>query len=132
MSTPSQHLPTWADQMQALQPVGEKLIAKWGRPNPSEAERQDMYRLALSMLSSGYLCRVYTDARRPEWMPLWNIAFNQGGPNPDYVYMTTEIDPKGVYRISGYRGTSRFVEITQHDLDTWMAALRAHVHGDGA
>ena len=28
-------------------------------------------------------------------MPLWNYAFNQGGPDPDYVYSTVEIDPDG-------------------------------------
>ena len=68
------------------------------------AETQDMNKLALSILACGYLCRVYTDARRPVFMPLWNYAFNQGGPDPDYVYSTAEIDSDGVYRISGYRG----------------------------
>ena len=76
-----------------------------------------MNRLALSILSCGYLCRVYTDARRPAFMPLWNFAFNQGGPDPDYVYSTTEVDPGGVYRITGTRGTTRFVEITQQCFD---------------
>ena len=52
-----------------------------------------MNKLVLSILSDGYLCRVYTDARRPVFMPLWNYAFNQGGPDPDYVYSTTEVDP---------------------------------------
>ena len=28
-------------------------------------------------------------------MPLWNYAFNQGGPDPDYVYLTAELDPAG-------------------------------------
>ena len=55
-------------------------------------------------------------------MPLWNYAFNQGGPDPDYVYSTTEIDPNGVYRISGYRGTTRFVEITQQGFDMMSPA----------
>ena len=27
-------------------------------------------------------------------MPLWNYAFNQGGPDPDYVYSTAEIDSR--------------------------------------
>jgi Protein of unknown function (DUF1214) len=56
-------------------------------------------------------------------MPLWNIAFNQGGPVPDYVYKTTEVDPEGTYRISGYRGTSRFVEITQQAVDMFSPDL---------
>jgi hypothetical protein len=50
-------------------------------------------------------------------MPMWNYAFNQGGPSPDYVYSTVEIDPKGVYCISGYRGTTRFTEFTQQAID---------------
>jgi hypothetical protein len=72
-----------------------------------------MNKLVLSILASGYLCHVYTNPRRPVFMPLWNYAFNQGGPNPDFVYSSAEIDPTGVYEISGYRGTVRFVEITQ-------------------
>ena len=63
-------------------------MAKWRPDGATEAEVQDMNKLALSILSSGYLCRVYTDARRPVFMPLWNYAFNQGGPDPDYVYST--------------------------------------------
>ena len=41
-----------------------------------------MNKLALSILACGYLCHVYTDARRPVFMPLWNFACNQGGPEP--------------------------------------------------
>src|SRR3954465_3475410 len=110
-------LPTWADQMRALGDVADHLIAKWRPDGVTEGETQDMNKLALSILACGYLCRVYTDSRRPVFMPLWNYAFNQGGPDPDYVYSTTEIDPDGVYRISGYRGTTRFVEITQQSFD---------------
>jgi hypothetical protein len=119
-------LPSWADQMRALDGVSDTLIAKWRPDGATEAETQDMNKLALSILACGYLCRVYTDARRPVFMPLWNYAFNQGGPDPDYVYLTTEIDPEGVYRISGYRGTSRFVEITQQAFDMMSPA-----HMDG-
>ncbi len=113
----SRTLPSWADQMQALEGVGDHLIAKWRPDGATEAETQDMNKLALSILACGYLGRVYTDARRPVFMPLWNYAFNQGGPDPDYVYSSTEIDADGVYRISGYRGTTRFVEITQQAYD---------------
>ncbi|MDT3439250.1 MULTISPECIES: DUF1214 domain-containing protein [unclassified Pseudofrankia] len=110
-------LPTWTDQMRALEGVAENLTATWRPDGATEAEAQDMNKLALSILACGYLCRVYTDARRPVFMPLWNYACNQGGPNPDYVYLTTEVDPNGVYEISGYRGTTRFVEITQQESD---------------
>ncbi|ADP79593.1 DUF1214 domain-containing protein [Pseudofrankia inefficax] len=108
-------LPTWTDQLRALEGVAENLIATWRPDGATEAETQDMNKLALSILADGYLCHVYTDARRPVFMPLWNFACNQGGPNPDYVYLTTEVDPAGVYEISGFRGTTRFVEITQQE-----------------
>jgi hypothetical protein len=106
-------LPSWQEQLRALDPVVDNLLEIWRPDGPNEAEVQDMNKLALSILANGYLCHAYTDATRPAFMPLWNFACNQGGPNPDYVYLQTEIDPDGVYEITGFRGTTRFVEITQ-------------------
>jgi hypothetical protein len=126
MSDGTNALPSWADQMHALDGVSDYLIERWRPDGATEAETQDMNKLALSILACGYLCRVYTDAKRPVFMPLWNYAFNQGGPDPDYVYSTTEIDIDGVYRISGFRGTTRFVEITQQAFD-----MMAPAHMDG-
>lgn len=105
-------LPSWEQQLTALTSVAPDLVSKWGRPDPSEDELQDMNHLALAILAEGYLCSVNMDPNHPTWAPLWNIAFNQGGPVPDFVYMHTEINPEGTYRISGYRGTSRFVDFT--------------------
>src|SRR5262249_51934045 len=110
-------LPTWADQMKALENVVDNLVSDWRPDGATEAELQDMNKYALSALASGYFCHVYSDARRPVFMPLWNYACPQGGPNPDYVYSTIQVDPTGVYQISGTRGTSRFVEITQQEED---------------
>ena len=50
-------LPTWADQMRALERVGDNLIAAWRPDGATEAEVQDMNKLALSILAEGYLCR---------------------------------------------------------------------------
>ena len=47
--------------MKALERVGDNLIAKWRPDGATEAETQDMNKLALSILACGYLCRVYTD-----------------------------------------------------------------------
>jgi hypothetical protein len=117
MSGAPNALPSWADQMKALEGVGDNLLAVWRPDGATAAEVQDMNKLALSILACGYLCRVYPDKNRPVFMPLWNYAMNQGGPDPDYVYSTAEIDSSGVYRISGFRGTSRFVDITQQAFD---------------
>lgn len=106
-------LPTWDQQMESLKGVADHLLATWRPEGASEAEIQDMNKLALSILACGYLCHVYTDSRRPVFMPLWNYACNQGGPNPDYVYLTAEVDGSGTYELTGRRGTVRFVEVTQ-------------------
>jgi hypothetical protein len=116
-------LPTWADQLAALDGVVDRLMAAWRPEGGTQAEIQDMNKYALSALASGYYCYAYTDASRPAFMPLWNYASPQGGPNPDYVYSTTQVDPAGVYRISGCRGTSRFVEITQQQEDLPSTSL---------
>lgn len=116
-------LPGWAEQMRALERLGDDLVSAWRPDGATVPETQDMYKLALSMLANGYLCRVYTDARRPVFMPLWNYACNQGGPDPDYVYATTEVDPEGVYEITGFRGTTRFVEVTQQAVDMFSPAI---------
>src|SRR4051812_29177137 len=55
-------LPSWSDQMRALDRVGDNLMAAWRPDGATVAEAQDMYKLALSILATGYLCRVYTDA----------------------------------------------------------------------
>jgi hypothetical protein len=109
-------LPSWADQMEDLKAVGEQLLAESGRGD-TEARRQEMYSYILGALADGYLNYVSADPARPTWTPLWNHGFNYGGANPDYAYMLTWIDPKGTYRISGFRGTSRFVEVTQQRTD---------------
>src|SRR6516165_12680415 len=106
-------LPTWDEQMEALKGVADELLATWRPDGATEAEVQDMNKLALSILACGYLCHVYTDTRRPTFMPLWNFACNQGGPDPDFIYLSAEIAGTGVYEISGWRGTNRFVELTQ-------------------
>jgi hypothetical protein len=121
-------LPSWADHLGALRGVVDNLLATWRPDGATAAEVQDMNKLVLSILSEGYLCRVYTDARRPTFMPYWNYAFNQGGPDPDYVYSTAEVDSSGTYRISGFRGSSRFVEITQQTYDMLSPS---HLTGGG-
>ena len=115
-------LPTWADQMESLKDVGQRLLLKAERDD-TDAHRQEMYKYILGSVSNGFLNYVNADPGRPTFTPLWNYAYNYGGPNPDYAYMFTLLDPKGSYRISGYRGTSRFVEITQQGTDFTQSSM---------
>lgn len=114
--TKKQDLPSWADQMENLKEVGHRLLLTAERDD-TVARRQDMYRYILGAVSNGFLNYVNSDPGRPTITPLWNHQYNYGGPNPDFAYKFTLIDPKGTYRISGFRGTSRFVEITQQSTD---------------
>lgn len=111
MST-EQVLPNWADQMEALKEVGD-LLLKEAERDDSVARTQEMYKYILGAVAYGYLTYVNMDVSKPTWVPAWNQVLNYAGPNPDYAYKFTLVDPQGVYRISGYRGTSRFVEITE-------------------
>jgi len=117
MTEPPLEMPEWAAMLENISPVGDQLINRWGRENPSPDDRRDLLRLALSAVANGYLSHVALDPRRPTWTPCWNISMNMGGPCPDYTYRTTDVDPKGTYRISGFRGTNRFVEIGQHSYE---------------
>ena len=108
----AQPLPSWSDQIDALRTLGDELAKTYGRDD-TPARRQEMYKYVLGALADGYLNYVNQDPARPTWSPLWNHALNYGGPNPDYAYMSTQVEARGVYRISGYRGTNSFVEITQ-------------------
>lgn len=107
-----QKLPSWSDQMEQLKTLGDDLARTYGRDD-TEARRQEMYKYVLGAIADGYLNYVNQDPAHPTWSPLWNHALNYGGPNPDYAYMSTQVVAQGIYRISGYRGTSSFVEITQ-------------------
>ena len=45
---------SWADQLAALGPVVDRLLKIWRPDGATPAERQDMNKLALSILSEGY------------------------------------------------------------------------------
>jgi hypothetical protein len=117
MTETNLHLPEWNAMLANIAPVGDQLINRWGRIDPSADDRRDLFRLALSAVASGYLSHVALDPRRPTWTPCWNIAMNMGGPCPDYTYRTTDVDPQGTYRISGFRGTNRFADIGQQSYE---------------
>jgi len=117
MSQTRLEMPEWDAMLANIAPVGRQLINRWGRTRPSADDRRDLFRLALSAVANGYLAHVALDPRRPTWTPCWNISMNMGGPCPDYTYRTTDVDPKGTYRISGFRGTNRFVEIGEQSYE---------------
>ncbi|CAN5392347.1 DUF1214 domain-containing protein [soil metagenome] len=117
MTTSAKTLPEWRTMLDQLAPVGDQLMERWGRADPSVDDRRDMLRLALSAVASGYLSHIALDPRRPAWTPCWNLSMNMGGPCPDYSYRTTDVVADGIYRISGFRGSTHFAEIAQQSYE---------------
>ena len=111
------NMPEWDAMLANIAPIGHQLINRWGREAPSADERRELFLLALSGVASGYISHLALDPRRPTWTPSWNISMNMAGPCPDYTYRTTDIDPRGAYRISGWRGRNRFAEIAQQSYE---------------
>ena len=95
--------------MAGLTPLGERLANELYDPKDPQL-RHEMYSFMYSAIATGYFGLLYADGDHPDFMPLYNQAFNHGFPNPDDVYYVAPLDDKGEYRISGFRGTVRIVD----------------------
>lgn len=68
----------------------------------------------------GFFSLIYQDASYPDFWPVYNQAFPIGFANPDDAYYMAVVDDRGVYRISGHRGTVRMLDF-QISSNTHMA-----------
>lgn len=66
----------------------------------------------LMILSAAYVEVFGTDVESPDWVPYIPSYFARAAPNPDTVYGFAPIDPDGVYRIAGRKGTETIAAIT--------------------
>lgn len=94
----------WRSYVEPLASIGERVVPLMSDPADPQL-RQELYRFLFSQISSGYMGRLYADANHPDFWPFLNQAYNTFAPNPDASYYMTPIDGKGIYRISGFRGT---------------------------
>ena len=100
----------WRAFIAPLLPLG-KDMAKAFPPAQDPQVRAEMFRFMYSQLGAGYMQLVYASPEYPDFIPNWSQVFNNGGNlNPDNVYQFTPIDPDGVYKISGFRGSVRIVD----------------------
>ena len=72
--------------------------------------RQELRQMLYSGFSVGYLALTQADPQHPDFWPAFNPAYNFFAPNPDDTYYAAPLDPKGTYRITGLRGTTRIVD----------------------
>lgn len=85
----------------------ERLIAELPHPD-SELEREDLYAAVVKRVAQ-LTMTAFSPPSHPHLVPSAGPVFNGACPNPDFVYLTTLLDGRGVYRLAGYRGTTRFV-----------------------
>lgn len=103
-------LPRFEDYLDQIKAAGAVIPGEgWGI---DEAMIQEAARMGFACLAQGFLNYVHADTRYPEFMPGYDWAINHMAPVPDYRYKVCLIDGAGSYRISGFRGTSRFVDLT--------------------
>jgi hypothetical protein len=100
----------WRAYVEPLAPIGGRMAALMSNPDDPQL-RQELYRFMVSQLAAAYMGLVYGDPQYPDFLPMFNQAFNEGFPNPDDSYYSTPVDDSGVYKISGYRGTVRVLDL---------------------
>lgn len=110
MGAAETNLPRFEDYLENLKSAGTDLPTEgWGI---DAAMIQEGARMGFACLVQGFLNYVHADTRYPEFIFGYDWAVNHMAPVPDYRYKACLIDGNGSYRISGFRGTSRFVDLT--------------------
>ncbi len=97
-----------------LEPIKDAVreLAQTWRPN-DPAYRTNLYRQVMMHLSFGYFVYFNADAEHPDWSPLYNPVF-ACQPNPDDIYLFSQIRDDLTYRVSGHRGSvTKFIFVTQ-------------------
>lgn len=102
-------MPSWSELMQELAPIGDRAADQLIDPKDPLA-RQDLFRFLHEMMSQAYFALQYQDPRYPDFWPMFNMVYAYGFANPDDSYYQAVVEDKGVYRISGKRGTTRIVD----------------------
>ena len=108
-ATASSTLPEWSSYMKDLVPIGERYVDKLKDPS-DPVLRQRLYMFSYEMLAQGYFNLLYQDAKHPDFWPMFNQVFPVGFANPDDSYYQALLEGDGVYKISGYRGTTYMVD----------------------
>jgi len=101
---------TWDDLVRELAPLGEKVLARAPQDITPQA-RMELYRSLANGFALGAVRLTYDDPDYPCFYPHLNEVFNFAAPVPDFVYQTASVRGEGIYRLSGYRGTTRFVDV---------------------
>ena len=101
----------WSDFCDRLKAAGEKAFKD---ENPANGpQRADAFRFLTQNLGQAFDLALETkDPRYPQLHAFCNPTRKLGGDAADFLYLQAWIDGSSVYRISGNRGTARFLNFT--------------------
>ena len=106
----------WRAYIEPMLPLGRQVAEMWPEVNDDPQLRADLLWFLYSEIGAGFMTVAYANDHHPDWFPCWSQVFNNGGNiNPDGVYYMTPIDDRGVYKLSGFRGSLRVVDLQLGD-----------------
>jgi hypothetical protein len=105
----------WNEMLDSLRDLPGRILAKLPLEERQDPlVQQEVAQLALGAITSGGIAMLGSDVDHPMFLPLNGLIFGVGQPNADTVYKSANVDPAGVYRLRGKRGTLRMFIIAQH------------------
>ena len=104
----------WSSLSDTVRDLPAAILAKLpARLRDDPGVRQDVARLALAALATEAIGGLGNDGDHPLFLPAISLVLNAGQPNADTIYRWARITPGGVYRLRGFRGTTRIVKLGQ-------------------
>jgi hypothetical protein len=100
----------WGSLLGNLATLADEASAMTWNPDSAQV-RCEIDTMLLAALMRGYAQIVYADPDYPEFVPSLGLPMNVAAPVPDFLYKGTPLRGNGVYRISGHRGASCFVDL---------------------
>jgi hypothetical protein len=106
----------WRGYIEPMLALGAQVAQMWPEVHHDAQLRQELFWFLYSEIGAGFMTVAYANDRHPDFFPCWGQVFNNGGNiNPDGVYYMTPLDDRGVYKLSGFRGTLRIVDLQLGD-----------------
>ncbi len=101
----------WSTFCRRLEAAGERAFKDYNPATP--LHRADAFRFLTQNLGQAFDLGLETrDTRYPALHPFCTPTRKLGGDAADFVYLQAWIDGQSVYRISGHRGSARFINFT--------------------
>ncbi|MBV9953305.1 MAG: hypothetical protein JO291_15230, partial [Acidimicrobiia bacterium] len=121
----------WHEFCDRLKAAGDLAFKDTNAANP--LQRADAFRYLTQNLGQAFDLALETkDTRFPVIHPFCGPARKLGGDNADFVYLQAWIDGSSTYKITGNRGSARFLNFTvqgpRPDTDVYYGADHPNLH----